>query len=1188
MSSLDGRGFFVDGSAQGVHVEWLLDSGCRSTLLSWNSFMKIPEPPLLNSFMGSLVSADGKPIHVYGQVTLWISVRDLCVQHDVIVADISNEGLIGSEFMETHEMVIDFGRRTVWCGSMEDESRNAGRIKVCRISARETVCIPAASRMIINSLASEPLRGGSWLLEATDKPPGGHPLLVARCLIKGSSDIVPTEILNPTEEDVILYEGSTVGTASRVEEAQIVNTVSSAHKVRQGLPKDLMQLLENISSELNQDQHHAVAQLLEEFSGLFATKEEPFGHTTLVQHEIDTGDHKPIKQSPRRLPMHMRDEVDAEVQRMAEAGVIEESSSPWSSPIVLVRKKDQTLRFCLDYRKLNAITRRDSYPLPRIDDSLDALGNAQWFSTLDLASGYWQIGLSEDAKEKSAFCLPGMKGLWRFKVMPFGLTNAPATFQRLMERVLTGLQWHTCLVYIDDIIIFSQDFEGHVKSLREVFKRLEEAGLKLKAKKCSLFQSQVKYLGYIVGREGLSTDPEKTAAIENWPCPQNITEVRSFMGLCSYYRRFVPNFASIAKPLARLTEKNAVFRWLEEEEKSWSELKKNLMTAPVLSFPDPHLPFILDTDASDVGIGAVLSQRCGDGERVVAYGSRMLTKQERRYSTTRRELLAVVFFVKYFRHYLFGRKFTLRTDHASLQWLRNFKSPEGQVARWLEVLECFDFEFQHRPGIQHGNADALSRSMHAIEDVCAVTRGQIRTKDNSSTSEDSNWLSSCTINLEDLKLHQMSDPTTSDVLSWLRDGERPEHDVVMQGGAELKFYWGQFHSLNIWKELLVRELPWDGGNVKRQIIIPAAMRNIVLQEFHSTLTGGHFGLEKTLTNLARRFLWYGMRKDCRIFVRACTQCAQYKSDGQKKKAGVKGFTAGYPMERIFMDLCGPFPESRRGNKYILVVTDSFTKFVEAYALPNQESETVASVLTKEFISRFGVPAYMHSDQGRQFESNLFAEVCILLGIQKTRTTPFHPQSDGQSERNIKTLTRMIAMVTADQEDWDVHLPFLTMAYRATPHASSGFTPNYLMFGREVAMPVDVVLGAAPNQRLPSNQYAKELRDQLERSYILARDNLKEAAEVNRALARRKVHGTPFASGDVCWMVNKARKKGLSPKLQPKWMGPVLVLKALSDVVYLVKKSSRKVVTVHFENLKECSNCDWPSWLKKARSAIVSQ
>ena len=361
----------------------------------------------------------------------------------------------------------------------------------------------------------------------------------------------------------------------------------------------------------------------------------------------------------------------------------------------------------MDYRKLNEVTIKDAYPIPRIEDSLDSLCGSQWFTTLDLASGYWQVELEENDREKTAFVT--RKGLYEFTVMPFGLCNAPATFQRLMEKVLSGLQWEVAVLYIDDIIVHGRSFEEHIERLREVLKRLQAANLTLKTKKCCFLQQKVEFLGHIVSSAGISPNPKKIAKVTNWCDPTNLKELRSFLGLATYYRRFIKVFGNIARPLHALTEKGKQFIWTTDCEEAFSTLKNRLTSAPILGYPTKEDPFILDTDASQFGIGAVLSQRQSGQEVVIAYGSRLLTKSERNYCTTRRELLAVVYFTRYFKHYLLGRKFLLRTDHGSLRWLFSFKEPEGQVARWLEALAEFQFDIEHRAGTKHLNADALSR-----------------------------------------------------------------------------------------------------------------------------------------------------------------------------------------------------------------------------------------------------------------------------------------------------------------------------------------------------------------------------------------------------------------------------------------------------------------------------------------------
>ena len=352
------------------------------------------------------------------------------------------------------------------------------------------------------------------------------------------------------------------------------------------------------------------------------------------------------------------------------------------------------------------MTQKDAHPLPRIDDTLDALSGAQWFSTLDLASGYWQVEVDPSDKEKTAFSTPF--GLYQFLVMPFGLCNAPSTFQRLMELVLHGLQWEICLVYLDDIIIFSRTIGEHLQRLKEVFDRLREAGLKLKPGKCHLLQRSVHYLGHIVSSNGVETDPGKTKIIKAWSTPTKLKELRQFLGITSYYRRFVKDFARIAAPLYRLTEEGKAWNWTDECQEAFELLKRKLISPPILAFPDFNLTFVVDCDASNNGLGAVLSQ-LSDSEKVVAYASRTLSKAERKYSATRREMLSLVWAVRHFRPYLYGQKFIVRTDHSALQWLRSFREPEGQVARWLEQLAEFDFDVEHRPGRKHGNADALSR-----------------------------------------------------------------------------------------------------------------------------------------------------------------------------------------------------------------------------------------------------------------------------------------------------------------------------------------------------------------------------------------------------------------------------------------------------------------------------------------------
>ncbi|ROT80779.1 hypothetical protein C7M84_000488 [Penaeus vannamei] len=477
--------------------------------------------------------------------------------------------------------------------------------------------------------------------------------------------------------------------------------------LQETVPRHLEDLVHRSVKHLTSEQARRVQQLLNQFADVFSQRDMDLGRTLMVKHHIYTSDTLPIKQLHRRVPPAKREEMQCTIREMAEAGIIERSNSSWCSPVVLVTKKDGSKRFCVDYRALNAVTVTDAYPLPRIDDNLDALIKVQWFSTLDLKSGYYQVEMAKEDKEKTAFSFG--QGMWHFNVMPFGLCNAPGCFERLIEQVLEGLQWKVALIYLDDVLVFGNTFEEELEHLTEVLCRFKAANLKLSPKKCTFFHTEVPFLGHVVDRQGVRMDPLKVSAMVSWPVPRTVAELRSFLGLCTYYRRFVQGFATIAAPLYQLTRKGASFVWDEACHQTFVALKQALVEAPVLPYPDPSLPYIIDTDASQEGVGAVLSQLKDGQEYVVAYCSCKFSKPERNYWVTRKELAAVMKGLSHFHHYLYGAQFTIRTDHAALRWLKALKEPEGQLARWLGKLEKYNYQVVHRAGCVHSNADSLSR-----------------------------------------------------------------------------------------------------------------------------------------------------------------------------------------------------------------------------------------------------------------------------------------------------------------------------------------------------------------------------------------------------------------------------------------------------------------------------------------------
>ena len=493
------------------------------------------------------------------------------------------------------------------------------------------------------------------------------------------------------------------------------------------LPEHLKDLFQRSVEYLEAEEQVQLADLLIQYEDVFAKSEFDLGNFSDIVHTIDTCSAKPIKQRMRRTPVGFASEEEAHLKKMLKAGVIQPSVSEWASAPVLVRKRDGTVRWCVDYRALNSVTTKDVFPLPLVDDCLDTLAGNKWFSKLDANSAYWQVRISEADRKKTAFITK--YGLFEHVRMGFGLCNGPATYSRVMNLILRGLLWIIVLAFLDDILVLGSTFQDHLRHIQEVLLRFRKYQLKLKPKKCVLFQKQVDFLGRIVSEEGISLSEIDIKAVLDWPVSRNTREVEQFLGLANYHRNFIKNFSRIAVPLYRLTGKNP-FVWSEAQQYAFEDLKVALTSAPVLGLPNNSDPLILDTDASNYAIGGELIQIQNGEERVIAYASYALTPEQINYCTTRKELLAVVRFTRQFRHYLLGRQFLIRTDHSSLRWLLNFKEPDGQLARWLEELSQYDMVVKHRAGKKHGDADSLSRIQHEDQnEACSNYRFGVTPED---------------------------------------------------------------------------------------------------------------------------------------------------------------------------------------------------------------------------------------------------------------------------------------------------------------------------------------------------------------------------------------------------------------------------------------------------------------------------
>lgn len=542
-------------------------------------------------------------------------------------------------------------------------------------------------------------------------------LICAHLLVVVNDEFIPVRLTNTNDKAITIFKNTIVGTFEFFDynkNQENINVLEECVNNRD----DFETLKRNVESNvtLSGVQKTQVHKLLEDFRDIFSHNKKDLGFCKYLKHEIDIKENSPIQQMKTKVPLNVEDWVDNQVDKLKEMGVIRESTSPWSAPVVVVKKKSGDFRLCIDFRRLNSLTIKPIYSIPDTQSLFNHLEEAKVFSSIDVSNAYYQIGIREEDKKLTAFST--RKGHWEFNRMPFGLSGAPFSFQRLMNIILREENWLMCLVYLDDVLIFAKNFDEHMRRLKIVFQKIKDSGIKLSPLKCNLFQKEVQYLGHLITESGIKTDPSKISAIKEWPLPNNVSELRSFLGFCNYYRKFIKDFAcmtgkmeEVLKQSSQLSNnKNPDLVWNAEGKSAFQELKICLCSAPCLTYPNKQCQFILDTDASFETIGCVLSQVQNGDEKVIAYGSRKLTKSEKQYCVTRKELLAVYYFVLHFKQYLLGRRFIIRTDHKALKWLMNWEKPNtNQYCAWIAELETYDFCIEHRAGEKHKNADFLSR-----------------------------------------------------------------------------------------------------------------------------------------------------------------------------------------------------------------------------------------------------------------------------------------------------------------------------------------------------------------------------------------------------------------------------------------------------------------------------------------------
>ncbi|KAL0561448.1 hypothetical protein IC582_001876 [Cucumis melo] len=833
----------------------------------------------------------------------------------------------------------------------------------------------------------------------------------------------------------------------------------------------------------------------------------------------------PISRAPYRMAPAELKELKVQLQELLDKGFIRPSVSPWGAPVLFVKKKDGSMRLCIDYRELNKVTVKNRYPLPRIDDLFDQLQGATVFYKIDLRSGYHQLRIKDEDVPKTAF--RSRYGHYEFIVMSFGLTNAPAVFMDLMNRVFREFLDTFVIVFIDDILIYSKTEAEHEEHLRMVLQTLRDNKLYAKFSKCEFWLKQVSFLGHVVSKAGVSVDPAKIEAVTGWTRPSTVSEVRSFLGLAGYYRRFVENFSRIATPLTQLTRKGAPFVWSKACEDSFQTLKQKLVTAPVLTVPDGSGSFVIYSDASKKGLGCVLMQQ----GKVIAYASRQLKSHEQNYPTHDLELAAVVFALKIWRHYLYGEKIQIFTDHKSLKYFFTQKELNMRQRRWLELVKDYDCEILYHPGKTNVVADALSRK---VSHSAALITRQAPLHRDLERAEIAVSVGAVTMQLAQLTVQPTLRQRIIDAQS--NDPYLVEKRGLAEAGQTAEF-----------------SLSSDGGLLfERRLCVPSdgAIKTELLSEAHSSPFSMHPGSTKMYQDLKRVYWWRNMKREVAEFVSKCLVCQQVKAPRQKPAGLLQPLSIPeWKWENVSMDFITGLPRTLRGFTVIWVVVDRLTK--SAHFVPGKSTYTAskwAQLYMSEIVRLHGVPVSIVSDRDARFTSKFWKGLQTAMGTRLDFSTAFHPQTDGQTERLNQVLEDMLRACALEfLGSWDSHLHLMEFAYNNSYQATIGMAPFEALYGRCCRSPV--CWDEVGEQRLMGPELVQSTNEAIQK--IRSRMHTAQSRQKSYADVRRK--DLEFEVGDKVFL-KVAPMKGVlrferRGKLSPRFVGPFEILERIGPVAY---------------------------------------
>lgn len=881
------------------------------------------------------------------------------------------------------------------------------------------------------------------------------------------------------------------------------------------LPEDPNQAIENVETEhtLSTDEQHMLKEALRQFD---CTSEQNLGKTTFIEHEIELIEGGIMKDLPMyRYSPKIWEKIQEELERWKRLQVIEECNTEFASPLVPVRKANGKIRVCLDSRRINSITRKDAYPMRNMSEIFHRLKKAKYFSIVDLKDAYFQIPLKESSRNYTAFRTP--KGLFRFRVVPFGLKNAPFTMNRLMNLAIKFDLEPNVFIYLDDIIIATETFAEHIHMLNEVAFRLKKAGLTISVEKSRFCRKQVRYLGYLLTESGLSIDAAKLEPILNYPRPKTVRDVRRLMGLMGFYQKFINHYSHVTSPITDLLKKSKKFKWTDEAENSLNELKSILTSAPVLANPDYTRPFIIETDASQLAVGAALLQEFEEGKRIVGYYSKKLTNTQRKYSATEKECLAVLLAIENFRHYIEGSVFTVITDCKSITWLFSVSAANAnsRLLRWALKLQSYDFTLQYRKGKDNVLADCLSR-------ITALS-------------------------VADDEYNQLIDKIV----------KQPEkYKNFMVRGSRI------YKHMEETRKLGDKRFDWKYYPYKTE-------RHEIIRMAHEP---AHLGYDKTLNNLKERYFWPRMAAETKKYCNECVPCKTSKgiNVNPTPPMGSQKQFCDYPWQFLTFDYVGPFPPSgKTRNTCLLVVTDVFSKFILVQPFRQATALSLVQYVEQNIFLMFGVPEMALTDNGPQFISREFKALLNRYGVKHWLTPSYHPQTNNTERVNKVITTAIRATLKGNHRQWTDHIYEIASAIRNSIHDTTKYSPFYLTFGRNMVTHGEEF----ERMREANSQAVKMMNDEKrEELYQEIRKNLTEAYNKQSKYynLRSNKNAPTYVAGERVLKkhtVLSDKSKDYCAKLGPKYT-EAYVKQVLGDSYELVDKDNNILGIFHANFLKK--------------------